>query len=1353
MQTNYPGLNVVGPGNGSVIPALTQVGLADGSKFNFTYNTWGQVYRIGRSTPRSDNPSLYRERTYVSYNLPLNAAGSQGDCPRFTERREWAENWNGDSDSVPVAGEEALTTFSPHSFAGGVTTVTVPDGTQYKEFFVGTSPAWQRGITTQTETWSGGVRRKWTIVSWTQDNTGLAYQKNPRVTETNIHDETENRKRTTIDYGAYVTYGLPYLITEYGIGGAGIMRQTYIDYNLNSAYVSRRIIGLVSSQQVSNGSAVQSKTLYAYDTGTLASTSSIQHDAAYNTGFVTGRGNVSTVSRYDVTDINNATKALTTTVGYNVDGSVVFSRDPLSHQNNLSYTDSFADGIARNTFAYPTTGTDAGGYTSTSKYSFDTGSVTQQQTPQPNTTVNQPGPIQTFAYDSIGRIQRVTTLTNGAFTEFVYPQDLMMVQSFTTIRDDSIGNPSLRAYSAKVFDGAGRLMGTIASHPGSVGGYTAQDTNYDVMGRLFSQSNPTETSGNWVPSGDDAAGWFYRTQLYDWNSRPTISTNTDATQSINSYGGCGCAGGEVATSGDASGRQKRIYSDVLGRAWKTEVLNFDSTVYATSVSSYNGRDQIVSTKDYQGQATGDGSCPAGTCQEITMTYDGYGRLASKHVPEQAAGTNTTYTYKTDDTLWTVTDSRGASVLYNYNSRKLMTSINHSAPSPIVVPAAASFTYDAAGNRISMTDGPGTVVYQYDQLSRLSSESRSLNDLPNAPVPNNDYTIAYGYNLGGKVTSITDPFGSQISYTHDAAGRLNSITRPASPGAPGIPNTMSNIQYRAFGKLKQGTIGWNGNTSTILYTHDAKMEVNRFQVSSATAGTHGAQYQRYNDGRVSYVQDLSDPEFDRLYSYDLMGRVTQGLTGAEARNSAPANGPYKQMYSYDAFSNLTSRTGRHWTKDVPTQTNTFANNRNTQWTYDADGRVTQAGTQQFRYDAAGQSVNPTGSVVVVYDGDGQRVKQYSAYELRSSVLGGQVLTQVGPDGNKQISYAYANGKPIGREGFWEVASPINSGAFIVHAGSLITRDKEFSPIGDNVGVENPYLFGGGGDGSGGYPSYGDPSSFRCAIDGTEINCSSLSKFYLSKNSLWVLTMTIRERIGVAVNQTKAQLVPGKDHAGDVKLRENTMDPARASSVEIIAEPDQFKVTNVGTVMSWVEMRTLEYRSLQNRGFLIGRFGFSASEAGRLARAFDQITSDECRKFFDETLARMRKNAEIHSQYNSTPSTLAGVMAITTLNKYSSNLTAAAVGVSQRHWNNVRNNIENPGWFKRVNGVTLEGDGRVFLTDHAFYQPNAFTQMYRAQTDLPGVIIHEFFHRAGLNHEQVEALNKEIQKNCGTPGFGL
>jgi len=112
-----------------------------------------------------------------------------------------------------------------------------------------------------------------------------------------------------------------------------------------------------------------------------------------------------------------------------------------------------------------------------------------------------------------------------------------------------------------------------------------------------------------------------------------------------------------------------------------------------------------------------------------------------------------------------------------------------------------------------------------------------------------------------------------------------------------------------------------------------------------------------------------------------------------------------------------------------------------------------------------------------------------------------------------------------------------------------------------------------------------------------------------------------------------------------------------------------------------------------------------------------------------------------------------MAITTLNKYSSNLTAAAVGVTQRQWDNVRNRFENPPFLQRYAGVTLAGDGRVFLSDHAFYQPGSIAGVFRPRTDLPGVIVHEFFHRAGLNEPQVEALKEGIQKNCGNPRDGL
>ena len=47
-----------------------------------------------------------------------------------------------------------------------------------------------------------------------------------------------------------------------------------------------------------------------------------------------------------------------------------------------------------------------------------------------------------------------------------------------------------------------------------------------------------------------------------------------------------------------------------------------------------------------------------------MTYDGFGRLKSKHVPEQAEGTGTSRVYNADDTVQSVIDARGASKAFS-----------------------------------------------------------------------------------------------------------------------------------------------------------------------------------------------------------------------------------------------------------------------------------------------------------------------------------------------------------------------------------------------------------------------------------------------------------------------------------------------------------------------------------------------------------------------------------------------------------------------------------------------------------------------------------------------------------------
>jgi len=323
-----------------------------------------------------------------------------------------------------------------------------------------------------------------------------------------------------------------------------VLRRTHTDYNLSAVYTSRRIIGLPSASYLYDGAnTLFSKVTYEYDLnpnpnpylqhpGTTA-----QHDTAnYGSGFVQGRGNLNRQLRWDVTDPNNATKASEYETGYNTSGSVIFTRDPLDHQTSVSYADSFSDGQNRNTYAYPTMVTDPDNFSSAVQYNYDFGAATRTQDPK--------GAAVTRSYDAAGRIGQITNMVNGAYTRYVYAPNQSYVQSFTTVND-----LSAEFYSITVVDGHGRVRGMASDHPTSVGQYKAQVYEYDIMGRLARQTNPTEITNpavsvvNWTPAGDDAAaGWKWSYQSYDWKSRPTVSTNQDGTTKEILYGGCGCAG-------------------------------------------------------------------------------------------------------------------------------------------------------------------------------------------------------------------------------------------------------------------------------------------------------------------------------------------------------------------------------------------------------------------------------------------------------------------------------------------------------------------------------------------------------------------------------------------------------------------------------------------------------------------------------------------------------------------------------------------------------------------------------------------------------------------------------------------
>jgi YD repeat-containing protein len=567
----------------------------------------------------------------------------------------------------------------------------------------------------------------------------------------------------------------------------------------------------------------------------------------------------------------------------------------------------------------------------------------------------------------------------SAHTRYEYPTNGVQSKVYSTIIDTT-GNGADTAdevLTESWADGAGRIRQARVPHTFNTNGATATWagtlTEYDILGRVKRASVPTEVDSNFNPTGDDLArGWLWTSQEYDWKSRVTRTINTDGTDTLAEYEGCGCAGGEILTlRGEqlTEGRRtQKIYSDVLGRETKRELFDWNGSVYKTATNAYNGRDQVHSSRVYAGTEY------ATEFRETTFTFDGHGRLTSQHEPQQDANTATVYTYFPDDKPATITDARGAAKHYSYNNLGLIDEISWTAPqnSNIAVPGTATFNYDNAGNRTEMSDGFGIVTYVHDQMSHLTSETRQFNEtVSQSPTNDNKFKIEYTYDLSGKLASYKEPFGEIVSYGYDKTGKIKTVSGNRTVGNTQV-SYVTDADYRAWGAVK--AINFGNNLSMTLNFNT------RQQAQQYDFGGTRLQYGYFNDGKLkSSDTDYnftgssyeSWPQFDRSYEYDFLGRLTAAKTGAEAHGQTETNGgydrPYRVTLEYNKFGDVVSQQRLHWLLDT-SATFQYQNdrmvsehrlqdlpgwdyvNKTTTHSFDADGRPTDNGE---KYDAAGK----------------------------------------------------------------------------------------------------------------------------------------------------------------------------------------------------------------------------------------------------------------------------------------------------------------------------------------------------------------------------------------------------------------
>jgi YD repeat-containing protein len=380
----------------------------------------------------------------------------------------------------------------------------------------------------------------------------------------------------------------------------------------------------------------------------------------------------------------------------------------------------------------------------------------------------------------------------------------------------------------------------------------------------------------------------------------------------------------------------------------------------------------------------------------------------------------------------------------------------------------------------MSDETGSVTYQYDQLSRLQSETRQFSG---TGAPSGNFTLNYEYSLAGAVKAITDPTGSRVDYGYDATARVLSVT---GSGANSAPTYASAFGYRAWGGVKDFDLG-SGVHQHLGF--NGRLQNTSFVFSNVnilgTVGTMSWSYDYYADGTLLEVSDANDPRFDRFFNYDHEGRIANALTGSEARGGTTVDGPYRQSYAYDVWENTTSRNYRGgWSQNTQTETVSYANNRHESWGYDNAGNVTGTLDANFEYDAAGRQnsfvsralVSNNQSMLEVaqtFDGNGaparktettrtedQTIHEATAttYYLRSTPLGGKVVAELDQVGYKRKGYIYAGGMQIAQQDIfnpgygsqvtWETTSPATGSVYLSDSSHYVNR-KELDPLGADV----------------------------------------------------------------------------------------------------------------------------------------------------------------------------------------------------------------------------------------------------------------------------------------------------------------
>lgn len=248
---------------------------------------------------------------------------------------------------------------------------------------------------------------------------------------------------------------------------------------------------------------------------------------------------------------------------------------------------------------------------------------------------------------------------------------------------------------------------------------------------------------------------------------------------------------------------------------------------------------------------------------VAYSYDAANRLTSlvNYGPSSAILAQQSYTYDAVGNILSMTDARGAHT-YTYNAVYWLTRANYPWGD------FEAFTYDAAGNRLTRTDSSGTINSTYDAANRLLAAG----------------STTFAYDNNGNLIRRTDASGA-TDYTFDQRNQLVGVQFPAGSG---LPNTV--IAYDALGNRVRKV---DSQGETRYFVDDRRQVVSEYNGGNAWQATY-----RHGSGLDELIGRTTGSQ---AYYY-----LTDAMRSVVA--IADAAGQTLAAYSYKAFGKIASQTG-------------------------------------------------------------------------------------------------------------------------------------------------------------------------------------------------------------------------------------------------------------------------------------------------------------------------------------------------------------------------------------------------------------------------------------------------------------